>query len=64
MPAAEEHPQFEQTHEAELKSAADHLETSKELSKEAHEGWTHLPAVNEADDAHHPGSQGRQAPAD
>ena len=45
-------------------TAAEHLEKSKELAAEAREGWEALPAAHEADDAHHPGDQGRQAPAD
>lgn len=45
-------------------SAAEHLENSKRLAEEAHQGWKDLPTVHEADDAHHPGEQGQQAPAD
>ncbi|WP_380169835.1 hypothetical protein ACFEMC_11920 [Kineococcus sp. DHX-1] len=45
-------------------SVAEHLENSKRLAEEAHQGWQDLPAEHEADDAHHPGEQGQQAPAD
>lgn len=45
-------------------SAAEHLENSKRLAEEAHQGWQDLPAAHEADDARHPGEQGQQAPAD
>ncbi|GAA0316842.1 hypothetical protein [Kineococcus aurantiacus] len=64
MPAAEERPADEQVHDAAPDSAAEHLRRSRELSQEAREGWEELPAINEADDARHPGSQGQQAPAD
>ncbi|WP_432562177.1 hypothetical protein [Kineococcus sp. SYSU DK003] len=60
----EEHAPFEQTHAQELHSAQEHLKNSKKLSAEAHRGWQQTPAVFEADDEHHSGSQGRQAPAD
>jgi hypothetical protein len=43
---------------------AEHLENSKRLAAQAHEGWERLPTAHEADDAHHPGAQGQQVPSD
>ncbi|MEZ0493571.1 hypothetical protein AB2L28_15130 [Kineococcus sp. TBRC 1896] len=50
--------------DAEQVSAAEHLENSERLAAEAHRGWEETPPAHEADDAHHPGTMGQQAPAD